>query len=776
MRIKNIIFVLLLLLPIYLYGQNEDPANLLQIRRNRMPPDVLYILPSKNVYETGEDMWFKVWLFDSSSFALSNMSQTLDVRIYSSTDSLVWDEKYPINSGRTDGHVYIGDNWKNGEYRIEGYAKSSFYNDSTEAIYPRKILIVSRIVQLDSLQQVSYKCDSLQRLSANRINIIKLKFYPEGGNMVNDILGDVAFKATDILGFPMNVSGTVYDDNTEICRLNSEHDGMGVFPLSPVAGHIYNVRLSDGSKFFLPAALSNSMSLHLEYQDTSKVVFTIKQKQGQPSCKVFLFAQMRGIPCCGAKCLLNDSLQVSLPSKDFPYQGIAEVTLYNSTMHPVAERLVYVHSEKKLHITAETNNRRYNIRERGNLKLHVTDKSGNPVQAELCVSIFDKSYLSPTSSESLLSHCYLSEQIHGNIYNPTYYFNEENVDRYHSLDLLLQTQGWRSYTWDTNRSNYNGESFLTDEITGVEFVGKKKKANNGHIGQQVVQVSGPKGTSKYIWTDTLGNFTVPTDIMENLRGGYIYIKPMLGDEFKPKLSIYDPFSNIAFIRKSKPKYELVNKWMIEKPIDISIPVSSISGAYLLKGVTITSKKKYIFRDKMIGRLDSLARVKLGIGWVCDCTETHPFLNDYEYGYTHHPEGYSGRRMMPERGKTYQLIKYVQNAKGVWYVKDMKEITYQGPQFTEEELLKMNHIWQVKGYYGERDFYQPEDADLMSSIPDARNTILWAPSVLTDKNGNAEVSFATSDVNEQFIGIIEGTDDAGLLGCCKFKLNVVKGFK
>ena len=78
----------------------------------------------------------------------------------------------------------------------------------------------------------------------------------------------------------------------------------------------------------------------------------------------------------------------------------------------------------------------------------MTDAAGNPVRAELAVSIFDKAYLYQPGHENILSHSYLSEQIRGDIFNPTYYFDEKNADRLQALDLLLMTQGWRRYVWD----------------------------------------------------------------------------------------------------------------------------------------------------------------------------------------------------------------------------------------------------------------------------------------------------------------------------------------
>ena len=139
---------------------------------------------------------------------------------------------------------------------------------------------------------------------------------------------------------------------------------------------------------------------------------------------------------------------VRLPKDLFTTQGIVELTLADGEGRPVAERLVYVNPEQKLNVTATTDKERYKLRDTGKVRVQVTDTEGNPVRAELAVSIFDKAYLYLPGHENILSHAYLSEQIRGDIFNPTYYFDEKNADRLQALDLLLMTQGWRRYVWE----------------------------------------------------------------------------------------------------------------------------------------------------------------------------------------------------------------------------------------------------------------------------------------------------------------------------------------
>lgn len=754
-------------------GQSQPhTAQDLEVIRAALPQDQPYMLFSKEIYETGEDMWFKAWLFDRSLLTLSNRSQTLFLRIYDSADSLVWNEKYPISGGRAEGHVFIGEHWKNGEYRVEGYTQSSFYADSTEAVFPQKIWVVDRIEK----QEPQDTRTGLQK------DNIRLGLYPEGGYLVQGIKNYVAFKATDNQGMPVPLSGWLCENRARKLNIESSHDGMGLLSFVPHEGVRYTVQLTNGQEFPLPSSLRSGMVMHLEHTDRNNVVFSARQPRGSMPRRISLFVQMRGVPCYHASGILRDSLVIDLPTTEFPGQGIAEATLYDEQQRPVAERLFYVLPDKQLTITARPSKEVYIRRDKGEVRIHVTDSEGKPVQAEICMSIFDKAYMKPSYRETMLSYNFLSTQIRGNIHHPAYYFDHKNLDRLHALDLLLLTQGWRRYTWQASRKDYRGKPFLCDSIIGKETVGNRKmKRNTTNGGEQVIQVFGPSGDSQFLWTDSVGNFSVPVSVMNTLRGGYVYIWALLGKEFKPHLTLSDGTVLIDSIRKSKKSY-LSYFDNVEKEKGDVKPIMTPAGTVLLNEVLVTRKRKMPFRDKFMGRLDSLAQFNLNTAWVCPDGSQEPgtvgHLNDYWEGYTHHPAGspganYGGKRLKPEIGKRYELIKYLPGEDGEWYIADITSILYQGQLYTDEELLRMNNITRVKGYYGQREFYMPDPVEMLSPLPDARNTLLWSPSVQTDKNGDATVPFWTSDINTQFMGVVEGTDGLGLLGSGTFEFHVSK---
>ena len=770
---KNILLTIFLLiytcLPCFCQ-QTVDEAWVTSINKEyaAFPSELIYLQTSKGIYETGEDLWFKAYQLSSQSFAFSNQSQTLYLQMINNKDSIVWQEKYPVENGMVFGHVYVSEKLADGDYFLEAYTRHSFHNDTTGIISSRKVRIVKNIAH-DNQQSEDVGKDSL-----------RFDVFPEGGNLISGLPSRVAFKATNDKGYPVEVKGTLYQDDIPVTLFESSHDGMGVFFFTPDTEKKYRIELEDGTCYSLPEIYPQGMTLSLSKQDKKNLEFFISQTEGSPAQEVCLVGQVRGMICCVAKGVLKDRLKIKMPLNEFFYQGIAEFTLFNGDMQPVAERLVYVHPEKKLQINIEPDKKTYALREKATLKIKVTDGNGVPVKTNLGISVFDKAYINPADPVNILTHCYLSSQIRGKIHNPLYYFDEKNSDRKEALDLLLLTQGWRRYVWNAVEPDYQGEPFLTDEINGIQTLQSKKKDKQNEGAEQLIQIFGAEGNSQFIWTDSTGHFMIDPDKMKALQGGYVYLKPMLSKEFKPTLELVDYFPLIDSIKKNRPHHYPIAELSYHKKEQIlDLPVISSDSTILLNEVTITAKGHKPFRDKMMGRLDSLAQVNLG-PWVCK----HGWLENYKEGYTHHHDPRycpcvvddGEPRTAPVIGKQYTIMKaeyYTCGAKGGWCFKplDRQTITYQGVLYTEEELLRMNNLWRTKGYYRKREFYQPDEVDIQLSIPDARNTLLWQPSVITDEKGEAEVSFYCSDINTGFTGVVEGGDGAGLLGSgtCEFRV-------
>lgn len=84
-----------------------------------------------------------------------------------------------------------------------------------------------------------------------------------------------------------------------------------------------------------------------------------------------------------------------------------------------------------------------------------------------------------------------------------------------------------------------------------------------------------------------------------------------------------------------------------------------------------------------------------------------------------------------------------------------------------------HDIKYPGFYRAREFYSPnyEVPIEEHNFPDIRTTLYWNPSIRTDKDGNAKVSFYTSDVTSSHTIKIEGVSKDGIPGTDGQSLNV-----
>ena len=74
--------------------QQIELAERLQSLAKNAPPELAYIQTSKDIYETGEDLLFKVYLLDAQYLTPSLLSKTLYLQLLNETTKKpVWQEK-----------------------------------------------------------------------------------------------------------------------------------------------------------------------------------------------------------------------------------------------------------------------------------------------------------------------------------------------------------------------------------------------------------------------------------------------------------------------------------------------------------------------------------------------------------------------------------------------------------------------------------------------------------------------------------------------------------
>lgn len=746
------------------------------------PPELAYIQTSKDIYETGEDLWFKVYLLDARTMIPSMLSSTLYLQLQNeATKKNVWREKYEIQNGFADGQVYLDGNLPEGEFLLEAFTANSFFNDSSEFKSLKRIKIVNDITLQPPLKS---KPDSV---SDHRQ--IQFTVFPEGGNLVSGIQSNLAFKAMNRNGQPVDVTGTLYENNIPLIAFKSIHAGMGSLKFTPDASKRYYIRLTEPALdniILLPDINTTGINLQLASRDKESITFLVSQSPGMDKETIYLRVQCRGVVFGITSAVLNRELRIKIPATVLP-QGISEVTLFNSRMIPVAERLVYNNIDHKLNITARLSKEIYPTRDKAILEITAKDEMGNPVSANLGISVFDRLYQNPRDSDNILAHCYLSTQLKGRIYNPSFYFNNPSKDREEAMDLLLITQGWRRYVWNEEnltKSDKAGEQIIHDGVKGsLSYPKRRQKIPKEQT--FIVAFSPNKDSLKVlIPADSMGRFVVSEDLLKTWENDFVYLKPVGPNSSRILPKDYDPLSKPEFslILKLDEPFETIGNAM--RSHEISYPVTGLlgedenrsenysapTGMIRIKEVTIKGQKGKAIRGKYLGTLDSMMMLSADQDYVCvygvlNCPRHTPgtFVPPSEY-----PK-FPCLEKTPIQGKRYFVI-YNYNTPGEY----TRQIAYFRPVYSEDELLRVNNLSRVKAYHGEREFYKPDyDQITDEAAPDFRNTLLWEPEVITDENGKATLTFFCSDLNTDFVGRIEGISGTGLLGTGSFKFTVRK---
>ena len=390
----------------------------------------------------------------------------------------------------------------------------------------------------------------------------------------------------------------------------------------------------------------------------------------------------------------------------------------------------------------------------------------------ICESIFKDS----ENPNHILTYYYLSSQIKGKIYDPAYYFHSENKDRLEALDLLLLTQGWRRYIWNHELLQalpIIDETPIIGGIKGTIQPRKKRKWEKGNYPTLIAYVPEQNGRTNFINVDSDGKFMVEPDHLKIGEGGFTYIKYFPSDDMKFNLELDDnAFFEINRFWKNSSLLFPVSQMTRRNYDSYTIPLRSGSDVIQLDEIVVKARKRrQEQRDKYLGKLDSIAKLEMTNDYVCQ----HNILNcPYHRGDT--------TNFKPKEGGIYMVLK-------VWnkHLKVFIEATnplssgdqfinpplppYRYPKLTDDFLLENFNLVRTKGYYGYREFYQPDHEELYDPAPDYRNTLLWAPKIKTDEHGEATITFFCSDLPGLFKGEIEGVSTNGLLGHHSFEFEV-----
>jgi len=481
------------------------------LKNSSDPTEKVYLHLDKFFYTSGEDIWFKVYLVDGITNQPKALSKIVHVDLIAPDNKIVDTRTIKIDRGGGAGEFRLSYKLHSGSYFIRAYT-NYMINFDDQYFFRKKIYVQS--LSTDEVTSVEMVNDEMNGRP-------DLQFFPEGGNLVNDIPGRIGFKVLGSNGKGVDVNGRIIDENgNEIQKFTTTKFGLGRFNFIKEKTKKYKAHIKYANQDYyyeLPKALEEGVTMQVEdLSDHYQIIIQSSLAGGVNN--LLLLGQQKGKVIGRAGITGSEKgSTINIPKSIFK-QGIVQFTLIDSNKKPWCERLVFADVDKdQPQINITFSKERYQKRELVELELSLDKKIQNTSQVNMSVAITDMLVVgSDDFGSNIKSYLLLTSDLRGEIENPGYYFMTPDQNRKELLDILVMTQGWRRFINDKlpdNQKNY------FDVEKGIHLSGSvKNTSDHKNISSKVTLLLKNKGHSfsDTIQTTDQGYFTMgPYNIIDS---------------------------------------------------------------------------------------------------------------------------------------------------------------------------------------------------------------------------------------------------------------------
>jgi hypothetical protein len=774
-------------------GIGDKIVSVLRNGIDNYPTEKVFLHTDRSYYLSGEKIWLKAYLVAGPAHIPSPLSKVVYVDLLNPKGNVVENLTLLTKEGSSNGSIVLPDSLASGQYTLRGYT-SWMRNFPCDYFF-------SQDVKIWNLFAGRHIKDPAGIPTQGKID---LQFFPEGGTLVAGMFSKVGFKAINSNGLGVTVSGKVVDNSgKEVATIESNALGMGFFSFVAEPKVTYKAVLVKpySTEYVLPKAKEKGVGLFVTNNpQRPELIVRVQTNLDQPMKEFYLVGQTRGVLCYASKVTLPSTfITVKVPKQNFP-KGIAQISLFDVSGNPIGERLVFVDKKDDLLVKVETDKMSYKPREKVTLSIELVNEKGNPVAADLSVSVCDANQvLIDENSLTISSFLNLTSDLKGNIESPEYYFNAKNIDRVDALDALMLTQGWRRFNWEdilANRwpmKNWTPEQGiflrgkLVDKFSNKPLPdGKIMLMEGGVTGDLISTKSGVDGS--FLFTDLQMYDTSHLALQaENKRGNKSVVRVLLDTLIKPsgcevqKPALEGTITNYEsdFVKRGLRNREIdasynfdQKDFMLEgvevKAAKIERTVQKVYGAGSKTINTSEVKGSASFLSplqllqgtpgvQLLGSGTSLSVQIRGVGSVNAGNAPLILLDNSPIAVE------SINRIPVQSIESVEVFKGAdavvfgtQGANGVvaFYSKTGSEVN----PVSSEGFFPIKNV----GYHYPREFYSPKyDVVRPEHVkPDERVLLFWNPTIRTN-SGKASLEFYNHDLESPVKAVINGLSADGL---------------
>ena len=769
----------------------------------KYPQEKTYVQTDKDAYISGQSVWFSIYALAYG--VPSELSKIVYVQLVNPEGKVVIQKKLQLDSGTAHGDLLLPDTLHSNMYELRCYT-SWMLNFDESFIFHKHLLIVNPAGEIP---------DGSGKPTEGFKN--QLRFFPEGGDLIDHDSSDIAFKATDDNGFPVMIAGEIKDESGNVITgLHVIHDGMGEFSIVPDGKHYFaDVKFANGTNrsIQLPDSKAFGITLKVIEQNDSEIIIDIfHHDQYKDQFKNLIVAAYQNTGKVAVYPIeIGDSINLFSFLKSEFSNGVFRLTVFSKEGLPLAERVVFLDKKDELKVNLANDSLSFNPRKKNQFTVQL-DTAGFAIdKAAFSVTITDADKtIDEGFSDNIFSSLLLSSELKGNIHNPSYYFQNHEDSTKKALDLVMMTNGWRHFVWDDLVQNkkvslkypVEKEQYIEGEVLkynkalyknvklklviqnedSSKFIGYAVPDSSGRFALHAYPVSGKsiiffQGASNKIKEQNIKiRFFISTQ--DSFRTAPYLLSSGEHVEMNPVILASD---------SDEANYNLKEQKNLLKPVTIRALAPSKMDKLISKYVSPYFYADYVYSIDLINNFypNSIGMFlflkgrfpSLGVGGTEDSPQ-----------FSYRGEG-SSSRTGPSGGSVPYF--YVDEMLTTWQdvenipLSEVALIQFLPPpvpiapfnggfmgvisvylkkwdEMPEDNITANYNRYSFSGFSVTREFSSPDYSKRNpdGSISDFRSTLYWNPHLMPDGHGKMTFHFYNSDKAKKFRIIFEGIDGNG----------------
>ncbi|MGV3508591.1 MAG: MG2 domain-containing protein, partial [Sphingobacteriaceae bacterium] len=298
---------------------------------------------------------------------------------------------------------------------------------------------------------VSYKKKTQHlsvRLPEPKSGTIKVRFFPEGGNLTEGLENVVAWETRNSFDQPVAITGTLYRDGRPLDTISTNSYGAGKFKIVPSSKSKYTFKLfanqytKRDSIYALPTVIENNIVLHLPNAVVDDILRLRLQSKAPRPVQVIVH-DFKNIYTSFYTKASSVGKELSLILGPGVPKGITTVTVLDSENRPLAERLFFAHYDHKVYAKISFDKTFYKRKDSVRVNIKLSDNLGKPIKGVISLAAVQDNRIEKSKFQDIESYVYLTHNLGTLPQDP----EGKGINNKEYLEDMLCIRGWRRYTW-----------------------------------------------------------------------------------------------------------------------------------------------------------------------------------------------------------------------------------------------------------------------------------------------------------------------------------------